>query len=62
MKNCKTCKFRDEHRICTSHKLVEKGEDVNNLNDDMLVYFYNESGAFIVGDNFGCVHWKRKTR
>jgi len=59
---CKNCDWR-EGRLCGNcDKLHEEGatDDKENVNDDHLGYTYNESGSFEVGDNFGCVHFKKK--
>lgn len=59
---CLNCKYRDENRFCENPHLRENGDGRNkgNVDDDELVYCYNEGGGFVVGDNFGCVHFERK--
>ena len=56
---CASCISRGADRHCTSDRLVEEYSD-NDGRDDQLVYSYNESGGFQVGDNFGCIHWAPK--
>lgn len=55
---CKNCKWRDEKEYCTNNKLREW--DGNEEEEDELVYSFNEGGGFLVGKNFGCVHWEGK--
>ena len=55
--HCKNCKHRDEKGYCLNEKVSEEfGQDGR---DDSLIYDYQESGGFQVGDNFGCVHFRR---
>ena len=54
-KTCGTCK----HRIsgfCESEKLSEDWGQSDNKREDMLLYQYQETGGFLVGERFGCVH------
>jgi hypothetical protein len=57
--HCKNCNNNIDGR-CVSDKIAEDlGQDDQT---DMLLYDYNESGGFSVGDNFGCVHFKLKLK
>jgi hypothetical protein len=55
---CGQCKHRDRDSICNCPKLRENTGGKNRA--DELVYCYNEGGGFIVGKDFGCVHWEGK--
>ena len=58
---CKDCEWRDEYRYCMNReKLDENWHQGFGENDDRLIYSYQEGGVFQVGDNFGCVHFKKK--
>jgi hypothetical protein len=46
-------------RICCSPKFGNEGETDKSLNDT-IEYSYDEGGCFEVGDNFGCIHFKKK--
>lgn len=66
-KICKYCAYRRLDQIgnpeCTNFAKIREREGLSEEEirvSDMLVYSYNEDGAFYVGDNFGCIHWKRK--
>lgn len=54
---CGTCLYRDKTGHCQNEKLSE--EDLGQTETekvDMLIYDYNESGGFWVGERFGCIH------
>jgi len=59
---CATCAWRNIHGNCDCEKLHETGpRDDRSATSDHLIYCYDESGAFWVGPEFGCVHWRKKT-
>ena len=60
VKVCGNCKFRDKNGYCKNKKIRET--DSCKDKDDELVYIYNEDGFFLVGVNFGCVHFRRKLK
>ena len=62
---CKNCKWKSVElhfpyrQICSNPNIHEDTD--NQPNDDLsddLIYSYTEGGTFIVGDFFGCVHFK----
>lgn len=58
---CKYCKSYDVlMQSCDNDHIREYiGED--DIDSDCLTYSYAESGMFQVGDNFGCVHFERRS-
>ena len=66
-KLCKNCKWRDEGGFCVNEgKIYEdgygRGGRDSSTSDDCLIYSFYEGGDFWVGENFGCVHFKEKTK
>lgn len=58
---CGTCKWKNQRGCCTNNaKIHEHDYDKRDSVDDHMTYEYHESGSFLVGDNFGCVHWEEK--
>ena len=63
---CKDCKHKeivDGKNTCTCKSIKEdtdwsSDKQINESNN--LTYSYFENGWFYVGDNFGCVHFKKK--
>jgi len=53
---CMSCKHRDTNGYCRNEKLAEERGQSDKEKDDMLIYDYNESGGFWVGEQFGCIH------
>ena len=65
---CKDCKYRKEVKyntlgkpggICTNDVAIDEDYGQEDTSA-MLIYSYNESGCFYVGENFGCVHFEPK--
>ena len=60
---CKDCKFREKMRDkfhCINKHIVEfyPHDDVDS--NKCLIYSYDESGCFYVGEYFGCIHFEQK--
>lgn len=53
MEKCKTCKWREDGSC--QHDKIREFDGTEEL-DDELIYAYDESGYFMVGPEFGCVH------
>lgn len=64
---CKNCKWREYKRhmncfFCQHPKLADDVGQDEAFRSDALLYEYSEGGGFIVGENFGCVHFEAKHR
>jgi len=58
---CEHCKHRADNGYCDNdEKLHEDDYDDHGDTNDHLVYCYYESGGFLVGPDFGCIHWEEK--
>lgn len=57
-KKCKNCDWRSPSGHCQNDTKIFENNDRERTNDQ-LVYAYDEGGYFLVGDNFGCVHFAR---
>lgn len=59
---CVQCIFR-YHGYCTNDDKIHE-DDWRQLSEeekkDHLIYSYYEGGGFVVGENFGCIHWRNK--
>ena len=58
-KYCETCMF-NVGGYCTNVKLNDGFRFTDEESQDMLIYSYEEGGAFWVGPKFGCVHHKKE--
>ena len=56
VKYCKDCSHRNSEGLCCCPKLQEDMGQAGAERSDMLIYSYDEGGAFWVGPYFGCVH------
>ena len=64
---CKNCEYRkpvpgnaDAISFCKHEKLSDYMGQPDEFCQDALLYEFSEGGEFIVGDYFGCVHFKEK--
>ena len=60
---CVSCAYRTVDGYCTNREKIHE-DDYDHRDEDKsdhLVYSYFECGAFLVGEDFGCVHWTNKT-
>jgi hypothetical protein len=62
---CKDCKHKDiidGKNTCTCKEITEDSEwpSDDEINNSDIIYSFFEFGCFYVGDNFGCVHFKKK--
>jgi hypothetical protein len=59
---CKNCDWRSRDGVCDNEQKIHEDMCAKPGGDqaDCLVYSYYEGGAFWVGPEFGCVHWKEK--
>lgn len=59
--HCVSCKYsniRAEGRICANYiHFVDDLED-STLPEASIQYEFPSGGDYLVGDNFGCVHWE----
>ncbi len=58
---CKDCKWfvaetREEYSMCENYDKFSQGGDPE---EDGLAFEYDESGNFLVGRLFGCVHFEK---
>jgi len=60
--HCRDCAWRDSAGECINNdKIHEDDFEARSETSDHLIYSYDESGGFWVGQNFGCIHWKPKS-
>ncbi len=66
---CKNCKWRKPFpgprseagvHVCRNEKLADDRGQLPEFRKDALLYQFSESGEFIVGEDFGCVHFEEK--
>lgn len=59
---CRDCKYRDDQKRCFNEhfRQGEEKRDIDTFCKAALVFEYDESGHFYVGDEFGCIHWESK--
>jgi hypothetical protein len=60
---CRDCKYRDDKNRCFNEHFQQGNEyqwDINTFAKAALIFEYDESGHFYVGDEFGCIHWEAK--
>lgn len=54
---CKDCYWFD-FSVCENHAKLN-GDLSTGVSSDEMVYSHSSDGLFLVGENFGCIHFKK---